>query len=71
MAAQLLDQGQIRRALGPAARQQQRRCDRDDDSRDLRDQAIANGQNRISFKGLTDRHPMDDRAHDQTHDKVQ
>ena len=67
----LAEQFQIGRAFRPAAREQDGRCDRDDDRRYLADEAVADRKNRIGLKRAIERHSMHDGADKQPDHEVE
>ena len=71
MPPQLADEGEVRRPRRAAPRQEQGRGDGDDDGRDLADQAVADGEDRIGLERLPQRHVVDAHPDDQADDEVQ
>ena len=45
--------------------------DGDDDRRDLGDEAVADGEDRVGLEGVVDRHAVDEHAHGEAHDEVE
>ena len=71
VAAELRDQGFVGAAEDTALRDQQGRGHRDDDGWDLRDQAVADGQDGVGLEGLRHGHAIVDGPHGHADDQVQ
>ncbi len=71
LAADLRDDLDVDRALAAAARQQEARGDGDDDRRDLRDEPVADRQDRVGLDRLTDRHAMRDHPGREADDQIE